>query len=79
MKNINPNGTQSLSQKEQIRKALEAGETLTPLDALKRFGTMKLTTRISELIDENFPIKKEWVRTESGKKVMSYRMATVLD
>ena len=35
---------------------------------------MKLATRISELIRQGYPIVKEWYRTPSGKKVMSYRL-----
>ena len=79
MRNYNPNTIESKSQKERIKEALMNGATITPLDALRRFGTMKLTTRVSELIQEGFPVQKEWVTTPSGKRVMSYKMQTVFD
>lgn len=44
------------------------------LTKARKAGTMKLATRISELIRQGYPIVKEWYRTPSGKKVMSYRL-----
>ena len=77
--NINPNPQRSLSQKKRILRFLESGHTLTPLDALQYFGTMKLGTRISELISEGYDIKKKMVTvfTVGGKtaRVMSYSIA----
>ena len=78
-RNINPNPKRSLSQKKRILLALQAGERLTPLDAIKRgFGT-KLATRVSELINEDGhdEIKKQkvWVSVgDEGEQteVMSY-------
>lgn len=59
----------------QIKEALEKGETLTGIDALQRFGTMKLATRIGEVI-RNFglDVAKIPVITSTGKRVMSYRL-----
>lgn len=74
--NINPNHEQSKSQKEQIKDALLRGEVITPMDALRKFGTMKLTTRVSELIRDGFPVVKKWVKLPNGKQVMSYKIAT---
>ena len=51
--NENPNPKRSLSQKKRILSYLQAGGNLTPLDALMKVGTMKLATRISELINED--------------------------
>lgn len=72
--NYNPNTDTCLSQNTRILEALEGGAVLTPLMALGMFGTMKLSTRISELIRKGHPISKKWVITPTGKKVMSYRM-----
>lgn len=38
-----------MTQTEQIREALNKGEVLTPLEALNRFGCMRLGARIYEL------------------------------
>lgn len=76
--NNNPNPNRSHSQKERILAYLQDGGCLTPLDALKKVGTMKLATRISELINEDghTEIKKApcVVETAGGEKarVMCY-------
>ena len=49
MQNENPNAKASESQCQRILNYLLSGETITPLEALKQFQTMKLATRISEL------------------------------
>lgn len=61
------------SQREEIRKALDAGATLTHLDAFDRFNTMKLATRISELRRMGYPVVIGSMITESGKKIATYR------
>lgn len=51
--NINPNPKRSSSQKERILELLQSGHVLTPLDGLHGVGSMKLATRISELINKD--------------------------
>ena len=81
-KNINPNPERSLTQRQQILELLQAGYSLTPLDALRLVGTTKLATRISELINEDghTEIIKERVsvKTANGKhaSVMQYCIPT---
>jgi len=41
------------SQNKAIKKHLKSGKTLTPLQALKLFGTMRLASRVCELKDED--------------------------
>lgn len=72
--NINPNVQESASQSQRILAALQNGDTITPLDALRRFGSFRLGARIHELMAKGYPIVKEWVKTPNGKRVMSYRM-----
>ena len=48
---------------------------MTPLDGLRVAGTMKLATRIGELIKAGHPIIKEWLPLPNGKRVMSYRLS----
>lgn len=76
--NNDPNPEYRLTQKQRILKRLEAGEVLTPMDAiLGRCGT-KLATRISELINKegHTEIQKKMIEVElaDGTKtsVMSY-------
>lgn len=75
MKNINPNTKSSLTHKAQIRQALLNGETLTPIDALNRFGCFRLGARIYDLKDEGMNILKDWKTLSNGKKVAAYRLA----
>lgn len=72
--NNNPNKKFTTSQKADILEHLLTGSELTPLDALKYFGTMKLASRISEIKRECFPVQSTWITLENGKKVKSYKM-----
>ncbi len=78
--NINPNPKRSASQKQRILELLQEGQVLTPLDGLHGVGSMKLATRISELINEGHTeIQKKpiVVETKGGgtARVMSYFIA----
>lgn len=74
--NINPNPKTTATQITQIKAALMAGETLTPIDALNRFGCFRLAAQIWHLVhNQGMAIKREWYTTPTGKKVMSYKMA----
>ena len=73
--NNNPNKRTSMSQKAQIKAALLAGETITPLDALKRYGCFRLGARIGDLKAEGMNIVNVW-RTVNGKRVAAYRIAS---
>ena len=45
-----------MTQRDQILAALKQGDTLTPIDALRRFGCFRLAARINELRDEGVQI-----------------------
>ena len=60
------------SQGYAIIKYLERGKTLTGLEALQKFGTMKLSTRIGELESAGYKIQREWFTTPSKKRVRLY-------
>lgn len=49
MANINDNAAQSASQTKQILEYLRAGNRITPLEALRIFGTMRLGARIWDI------------------------------
>ena len=73
--NNNPNTQTSASQTALIKAALLAGEKLTPMDALRRFGCFRLGARIWELRNEHgMDIRTEQFRTESGKIVAAYSL-----
>ena len=84
-KNINPNPKRTLSQKKRILLRLQAGERLTPMDAITKIGCTKLSTRVSELINKegHTEIQKQevYVTTADGAqtKVMSYFIDHQLD
>jgi len=66
-----------MSQKQQILDHLNAGRTLTPMDALYKFGCFRLGARIFELREAGHNIKGELVEvdTRAGKtKVAQYRL-----
>ena len=63
------------TQQKAILEYMKQGNVLTPIKALSIAGTMKLATRVGELIRQGYPIVKEWYTTPGGKKVMSYRLA----
>jgi mRNA degradation ribonuclease J1/J2 len=72
--NHNPNKRHTQSQKAEILEHLFTGSELTPMDALRYFGTMKLASRISEIRKECFIVQDRWITLENGKKVKSYKM-----
>ena len=59
----------NITQKQLIIKALSKG-WISPLDALKSAGTMKLSTRVGELKAEGYLILDKW---HESKKYKMYR------
>lgn len=62
------------NQKQAIRKALEAGRTLTPREALNEFGCMRLAARIKDLRKEGMDIETV---LEDG--FGNYRLRSIID
>ena len=57
------------SQNKRIRKHLESGRSLTPLDALYQYGCFRLGARIHNLKSQGLAIETEIVEILSeGKK-----------
>ena len=72
--NDNPNIESSESQNKRILDYLMKGNRLTSLEALTRFGCMRLASRISD-IRKNHPdinIVVDRIETASKKKVAQY-------
>lgn len=70
--NYNPNEQSSASQAKRILAYMKAGNRITPIDALEKFGSFRLGARIADLRADGHDIKSEFVVTTSGKRVKSY-------
>ena len=61
------------SQKEQVKKWLESGKSITPIEALYLFGVFRLSAIIYILKnDEDMPIETEMVYEDEGKRYAKY-------
>lgn len=70
--NDNPNQTESASQGAVILKHLQEVGPIRPLEALRRYGCMRLGARIWELKEAGHDIRRELVLTEGGVRVAEY-------
>jgi hypothetical protein len=60
------------SQINKILAYLEAGHSLTPLQALSRFNNLSLSQTIGRLKRRGYRIRSEMIRTKSGKRIARY-------
>lgn len=65
------------TQQKAILKHLQEGYIMTPMDGWRVASTMKLSTRIGELIRKGHPIVKGWLYVSDRKKVRTYKLAKV--
>lgn len=49
----------TLSQRVNILSALKRGDTITPMDALQKFGCFRLAARIKDLRDDGWDIETD--------------------
>ena len=64
------------SQCSAILEHLKKGLSITPLEALNRFGCFRLSARIHDLRHkQGYDIMTERVLTSNGKYVAQYRLA----
>lgn len=68
---------ENLSQNEQIRQHLEAGNTITPLEALNLFGCLRLGARIHNLKAAGMNICSRLIE-QNGKHFAEYSLAKLL-
>ncbi len=70
-----------MTHKDMILELLRTGAWISPMDALRECGTMKLATRISELRRDGYEIDAQRVSyiNRFGKKMYhnEYRLAEV--
>ena len=74
MQNINENTKTSRSQTDLILEWMLAGHTITPLEALNRFGCNRLAARISDIKARGYLVYSEFISTNTEKKVKQYYM-----
>lgn len=63
------------SQEQQVLRRLLAGESLTALEALQRFGVFRLAARVFRLRQKGFPVLTHMAERAGGKRVAVYAMA----
>ena len=64
-----------MSQSQQILAYMQAGNTITPLVALQRFGCLRLGARIYDLKRAGYPIAAAMVDdVRTGKRYACYSM-----
>jgi len=61
-----------MSQNQLILDHLNAGRSLTPLEALNLFGCFRLSARIYDLRAAGHDVAGRMVKTETGKMVAEY-------
>ena len=64
-----------MKQTDEIKEYLKMGKSLTPIEALERFGCFRLAARVSDLKREGEKIMTDIVY-DKGKRYASYRMET---
>jgi hypothetical protein len=61
-----------MSQIKQILEYMQDGNTISPLEALKKFGSFRLGARIWELKQLGYPVKRRIMKVKSQKHVAVY-------
>lgn len=61
-----------MSQTTQIQRHLEKGKSITPIDALNKYGCFRLAARISDLRNDGMNIKTTIVKLKNNKHIATY-------
>lgn len=67
---------EDFTQQGKILRYLRNGGSLTPLEALEKFGCLSLSQRCGELRRAGWPIVAHLVKVGENKKVARYSMAS---
>ena len=62
------------SQRAQILEYLKSGHTLTPIEALQRFGSLRLAAVVHEFKRQGYEIKAEYINVGDRKNVARYSL-----
>ena len=68
-----------MSQNQEILSHLKTGATLTPLEALKMFGSLRLAGRIYDLKEDGWPIVCDRLDVGDSKRVGHYYLVNDKD
>ncbi|WP_218966269.1 helix-turn-helix domain-containing protein [Snodgrassella alvi] len=70
--------TTKTTQTSQILEYMRAGNSITPLDALRKFGCMRLGARIYDLKQDGYVINTLMVKDEkSGRRYARYSLVSL--
>lgn len=73
--NINENPRSSATQKDKILEHLMSGRSITPLEALNLYGSLRLGARIADIRSEGYIVYMEMVKdSKTGKRYAQYSM-----
>lgn len=63
------------SQERQLQQYMEAGNTITGLEAMNLFGCMRLPARVAEMKKNGVPVQDGWEYEldENGKVVKKWK------
>ncbi len=61
-----------MSQTTQIQKHLEKGKSITPIQALNKYGCFRLAARIADLRNQGLNIKTTTIKLKNNKQIASY-------
>lgn len=64
----------SESQSAEILRHLQRGRSISPLEALRKFGSLRLGARIWDLKQEGHDIVRQW-ETDGEKRYARYSLA----
>ena len=64
----------TMSQTTQIQRHLEKGKSLTPIQALNKFGCFRLAARIANLRNDGINIKTTIVKLKNNKQIAKYTL-----
>ena len=74
--NNNDNLESCASQNRRIADYLEAGHSITAMEALEMFGCFRLASRITDIKQMyGLDVETNRITTPTGKRVASYRIA----
>ena len=72
MANVNWNPETSATQANMIGAYLMEGNHITPLEALNKFGSLRLSAVIFVLRERGYKINSQRIKTSTGKWVADY-------
>jgi hypothetical protein len=67
--------TTTESQERQLQQYMEAGNTVTGLEAMNLFGCMRLPARVADMKKNGVPVQDDWEYEldENGKVVKKWK------